>query len=65
MASRTVEMLEQGRPIVRHTFLGDTPREAKHNEASHRKADRSLDAALRGKPYKGVRITARRRGRSA
>lgn len=60
MATRRIDMLEGGRPIVSHIFHGKDAREAQHNEQSHRKADRSLDAAMRGKRYKGVRITVRR-----
>lgn len=61
MATRRVDMMEGGRPVVSHIFHGRNAREAKHNEMSHRKADRSLDAAIRGKPYRGIKIRARRR----
>ena len=64
MASRTIDMMEGGRKVVTHTFHGRDEKEATHNERAHRKADKSLDDALKGKPYRGVRITAKRRGRS-
>lgn len=59
-AVRTVDMLEDGQLIVRHSFYGSTAGPAFAIEQAHRRADRSLDAALRRKPYRGVRITARR-----
>lgn len=51
------------RKVVSHTFHGADRTEAEHNLRAHRKADHSLDAALKGRPYKGVRIEARRVGR--
>ena len=66
MAQRTVDMVEPGgRVVVRHTFYGDTAKEARHNERSHLKADKSLSAAERGKSYQGVKIRARRVNRGA
>lgn len=61
MATRTVDMLEDGRLVVRHIFHGRDDAEAKHMEQAHLKADASLRAALAGKPYKGVEIEAKRR----
>lgn len=54
-----VEMIEKNgreKNVVTHTFKGP---DAGHNLRAHRKADRSLDAAMKGRPYKGVRIQAR------
>lgn len=55
---RTVDMVEEGRVVVRHTFYGRDAAEAAHMEAAHREADASLDASMRGKPYKGTDIRA-------
>lgn len=55
---RTVDMLEDGRRVVRHVFYGRTPAEARAVERAHVRADASLRAALEGRPYRGVRIRA-------
>lgn len=57
---KTVDMTEDGRLVVRHTFYGDSPAEAEHMLRSHKRADRSFADALAGRPYKGVDIRARR-----
>lgn len=62
MATRTVDMLEGGKLVVRHIFSGKDDAEAKAMEEAHLKADGSLRAALAGKPYKGIEIEARRVG---
>jgi len=59
--SRTVDMVEEGRIVVRHIFYGRDEAEAKHMEEAHRDADASLDASLSGRPYKGVEIEAVRK----
>ncbi|HEV2054610.1 MAG TPA: hypothetical protein VGV06_05475, partial [Methylomirabilota bacterium] len=59
--SRTVDMVEDGRVVVRHTFYGDDLTEARGMERAHRKADASLDAALAGRDYKDVAIDAVRK----
>jgi 2'-5' RNA ligase len=58
---RTVDMVENGVLVVRHTFYGDDDKTAKHMEDAHREADASLDASMDGKPYKDVDITAVRK----
>ncbi len=55
---RTVDMVEDGRVVVRHVFYGRDAAEAAHMEQAHRGADASLDASMRGKPYKGTDIKA-------
>jgi hypothetical protein len=59
--SRTVDMVEDGVVVVRHTFYGDDEAVARHMERSHRQADASLDAALKGEDYRGVEIDAVRK----
>ena len=58
---RTVDMVEDGVLVVRHTFYGDDEKTAKHMEDAHRAADASLDASMDGKPYKDVDIKAVRK----
>lgn len=58
---RTVDMVENGVLVVRHIFYGDDEETAKHMEEAHREADASLDASMKGKPYKDVDITAVRK----
>lgn len=59
-ATRTVDMTEGGRVVVRHVFFGRTAAEAKAMEEAHLEGDKSLAAALRGKPYRGIDIRAKR-----
>jgi hypothetical protein len=56
--TRTLDMVEDGRVVVRHVFYGRDEAEAKHMEDAHREADKSMDASMRGKPYKGTDIKA-------
>lgn len=56
--SRTVDMIEGNKVVVRHIFYGDDLSEAKHILQAHRQADQSLDAALDGRPYAGIEIHA-------
>jgi hypothetical protein len=58
--SKTVDMVEAGRVVVRHVFFGDDLAEVRHMVKAHREADASLDAALDGRPYKGVDIEVQR-----
>lgn len=53
----TVDMLEQGKLVVRHQFPDQ------HMLKAHVKADASLRAALEGRKYKGVEIEAVRHNR--
>ena len=59
---RTVDMVEDGRVVVRHVFFGRDEAEAKHMEEAHREADKSLDASMSGEPYEGTDIKAVRPG---
>jgi len=55
---RTVDMVEDGRVVVRHVFFGRDEAEAEHMERAHREADKSFDASLKGEEYEGVDIKA-------
>ena len=56
MAVRKVDIYENGRRIVRHTFYGKDAAEAKHFERAHKKADRFLKAALTKGEFKGIEV---------
>lgn len=62
-SKKTVDMVENGRVVVRHQFYGKDAREARHMLNSHKKADKSFADALAGKKYKGIDIKAVRRTR--
>ncbi len=67
MATLRVDISEDQnghRKVVGHTFHGQTPSDARRNLRSHRKSDKFFDAAMRGKPYKGLRLRVSRRGSS-
>lgn len=66
MATRKVDIYENGKRVIRHTFYGKDAKEAKHFERSHAKADRFLKAALRSGLFKGLEVEAVRpkKGRS-
>lgn len=54
---KSVMMYEGATPVVRHTFYGKTAGDVRAVEHAHIKADRSLAAAVRGRRYRGVKIT--------
>ena len=60
-SKKTVDMVENGRVVVRHQFYGKDAAEAAHMMRSHEKADRSFADAMAGKPYKGIDIKAVKR----
>ena len=62
-SKKTVDMVEKGRVVVRHTFYGRDPGEAQHMMNSHKKADKSFADAVAGKKYKGIDIKAVKRAR--
>lgn len=62
MASRTIDIREDQngkKRVLSHTFYGKDQKEAKHIQRSHQKADRFLDAAVKGKEFKGIPLEAR------
>ena len=62
-SKKTVDMVENGRVVVRHQFYGKNAKEAQHMMNSHKKADRSFADAVAGKKYKGIDIKAVKRAR--
>ena len=60
-SKKTVDMVENGKVVVRHQFYGKSPKEAAHMLASHKRADKSFADALAGRKYKGIDIKAIRR----
>jgi len=62
VASRTIDIREDQdgkKRVLSHTFYGKDAKEAKHIQRSHQKADRFLDAAVKGKEFKGIPLEAR------
>ncbi len=60
MATRKVDVYENGKRVVRHVFYGKDAKEAKHLERSHVKADRFLKAAIRTGLFKGIELETKR-----
>lgn len=65
MATYSIDITEdQGggklKRVMRHTFYGATPAEAKHYAQSHKKADHFFKAATSGRSYKGIPLMARK-----
>lgn len=56
--SKTVDMIEGTKLVVRHIFYGEDLTEARHMLKAHREADASLDAALDKRQYHGIKIGA-------
>lgn len=65
MAKIAIDILEKQpkggeKRVIRHVFFGKSEAEAKHYIRSHRKSDKFFDAAMAGRPYKGIELETRK-----